>query len=567
MKTLDRHLLQRFWAIATPYWRHEEKLKAWALLVLLVLLLLGQTRFAVLFNEQTGEFTSALAAREEERFWDAIKYCLGLLLFAVPVYAFYYFVRDKLGIHWRRWLTDRFLDSYFTQRHYYELNANAGIDNPDQRIAEDINTFTQRSLYFLLILIGSILQLAAFSAVLWEISRDLVYFLVFYAIFGTFVTLAVFGKPLIGLNFMQLRREADFRFGMVRIRENAESIAFYRGEAQESRQVRRRFGAAFDNYNRLIRSQLFLNLFQYAYGLLTIVLPSAIIASRVLSGELEVGRAVQAAGAFAAVLSAISLIVENFEGLSRFAAGIDRLNTFSRVLAAEPACRARSPSLIETTQGDRLTLEHVTLMTPGGERTLVKDLSVAIDPGAGLMIVGESGSGKSSLLRAIAGLWYCGSGRIVRPGPEEILFLPQQPYMILGSLRSQLLYPNRERPLPDAELLRLLERVNLPDLAERFGGLDAERDWEKVLSIGEQQRLAFARVLLTRPRYAMLDEATSALDVANEESLYRQLAATETTLVSVGHRSSILKYHKHVLELTGEGGWQLHPAEGFSFYQ
>ncbi len=565
MKKLDRHLWQRFWVIATPYWRHEEKRKAWALLALLVLLLLGQTRFAVLFNEQTGEFTSALAARDEARFWDAISYCLGLLVVAVPIYAFYYFVRDKLGIHWRRWLTDRFLDSYFAQRHYYELNADARIDNPDQRIAEDINTFTQRTLYFLLILIGAVLQLFAFSVVLWEISRVLVYFLVVYAIFGTTVTLAVFGKPLIGLNFLQLKREADFRFGMVRIRENAESIAFYRGEAQESQQARKRFAAAFDNYNRLIRSQLFLNLFQYAYGLLTIVLPSAIIAGDVLSGELEVGAAVQAAGAFAAVLSAISVVIENFEGLSRFAAGIDRLNTFSTVLGAQPECRARSGSLIESAEGPRLSLEHVTLMTPGGERLLVRNLSAAIEPGQGLMIVGESGSGKSSLLRAIAGLWYCGSGRIVRPRAEDILFLPQQPYMILGTLRSQLLYPQQERAVPDAELLRLLERVNLPDVAERFGGLDAERDWEKVLSIGEQQRLAFARVLLTHPRYAILDEATSALDAANEESLYRQLAATQTTLVSVAHRASILKYHRQVLELCGEGEWQLHPAEGYGF--
>lgn len=559
MKIVDRHPLQRFWAVATPYWRQERKWQAWGMLALLVLLLVGQTRFAVLFNEQTGEFTSALAAREEERFWDAIRYCLGLLLFAVPVYAFYYFVRDKLGLLWRRWMTDRFLDSYFERRHYYELNANAAIDNPDQRISEDINTFTQRTLYFLLILIGALMQLFAFSLVLWEISRALVYFLVVYAIFGTAVALAVFGKPLLGLNFMQLKREADFRFGMVRIREHAESIAFYRGEAQESQQVRRRFAAAFDNYNRLIRSQLFLNLFQYAYGLLTIVLPSALIAGDVLSGELEVGAAVQAAGAFAAVLSAISVVIENFEGLSRFAAGIDRLNAFARVLAAEPACRAGSPSLIESVPGDHLALEQVTLLTPGGERILAKNLSVAIPPGEGLLIVGESGSGKSSLLRAIAGLWYCGSGRVVRPPAEDLLFLPQKPYMILGTLRSQLLYPQQERPLPDAELLRLLERVNLPDVAERFGGLDVERDWEKVLSIGEQQRLAFARVLLTRPRYAILDEATSALDAANEESLYRQLAATETTLVSVAHRPALHKYHRQVLELAGDGDWQLRP--------
>jgi putative ATP-binding cassette transporter len=565
MTKVDRHLWQRFWAIATPYWRHEEKWKAWGLLALLVLLLLGQTKFAVLFNEQTGEFTSALAARDEERFWDAIRFCLGLLIVAVPIYAFYYFVRDKLGIHWRRWLTNHFLDCYFSKRHFYELNANAGIDNPDQRISEDINTFTQRSLYFLLILIGAVLQLVAFSSVLWDISRELVYFLVVYAIFGTLVTLVVFGKPLIGLNFLQLRREADFRFGLVRIRENAESIAFYRGEEQESLQVRRRFAEAFNNYNRLIRSQLFLNLFQYAYGLLTIVLPSALIAARVLSGELEVGSAVQAAGAFAAVLSAISVIVENFESLSRFAAGIDRLSGFSKVLACEPAGRMQNRGMIESVADSRLALEHVTLQTPNYERTLLRDISLVISPGAGLMIVGDSGSGKSSLLRAIAGLWYSGSGRIMRPDPEDILFLPQQPYMILGSLRSQLLYPNKDRPIPDAELLRLLERVNLSDIAERFGGLDVELDWEKVLSVGEQQRVAFARVLLTKPGYVMLDEATSALDNANEESLYRQLAATSTTIVSVSHRSTILKYHRDVLELSGDGAWQLRPAEGYSF--
>lgn len=567
MKTVSRQLWQRFWDIAAPYWRMEEKWKAWGLLVLLVLLLLGETGFAVLFNEQTGEFTSALAARNGERFWNAIWLCLGLLIGAVPIYALYYYVRDKLGNHWRRWLTNRFLDSYFKDRHFYELNANAAIDNPDQRIAEDINTFTGRSLYFLLILIGSILQLVAFSSVLWSISRDLVYFLVFYAIAGSLITVYVYGKALIGLNFRQLRREADFRFSLVRVRENAESIAFYRGETQERQQVNRRFTGAFDNFNKLIRSQFFLNLFQYAYGMLTIVLPSAIIASRVLSGELEVGRAVQAAGAFAAVLSAISVIVDNFESLSRFAAGIDRLDTFSKVLDSQPAGRTRAGGVIESVEGTRLALECVTLQTPNHERILVRDLSIAIQPGEGLMIVGTSGSGKSSLLRAIAGLWYAGSGTIIRPRPEDILFLPQQPYMMPGTLRSQLLYPHKDRQISDAELLEFLERVNLPDMAERFGGLDVEMDWEKVLSIGEQQRLAFARVLLTRPRFAMLDEATSALDIANEASLYRQLMATSTTLVSVGHRSTILKYHKQVLELTGDGQWQTQPAEGYHFYQ
>jgi vitamin B12/bleomycin/antimicrobial peptide transport system ATP-binding/permease protein len=565
MKTIDRHLWQRFWITATPYWRGEEKWKAWGLVVLLVVFLLGLTRFAVLFNAQTGEFTSALAARDEARFWEAIRECLVLVAVAVPLYALYYYVRDTLGLHWRRWLTNRFLASYFSDRNFYELNAVMVIDNPDQRIAEDINTFTQRSLYFLLIFIGSILQLVAFSAVLWSISRVLVYFLVVYTVAGTLVTVLVFGRVMIRINFQQLRREADFRFSLVRVRENAESIAFYRGEAQELVQVTRRFTGAFDNFNLLITRQLFLNLFQYGYVMITIVLPSAIMASQVLSGELEVGAAVQAAGAFAAILTAMSMIVDNFESLSRFAAGVDRLYGFSQALAERPAGPAPAGGIIESVEDSRLALEDVTLLTPNRERILVQKLSLDILPGQSLMIVGESGCGKSSLLRAIAGLWYAGCGRIIRPGRDEILFLPQKPYMQIGTLRSQLLYPKQGRAIQDAELLGLLARVNLPDLAERFDGLDVDVDWEKVLSVGEQQRLAFARVLLIRPRYAILDEASSALDSANEEALYRQLAASGTTMVSVAHRATILKFHQQVLELTGDGGWQCHPAEGYRF--
>ena len=567
MRIVNCHLWRRFWDIAIPYWRQEEKWKARGLLALLVLLLVGQTVFAVLFNEQTGEFTSALAARDEDRFWTAIRWCLALVAGAVPIYALYYFVRDTLGNHWRRWLTNRFLANYFKDRNFYELNANAAIDNPDQRIAEDINTFTQRALFFLLIFIGALLQLGAFSHVLWSIARELVYFLVFYALAGTLLTVYVFGRPLIGLNFLQLQREADFRFSLVRVREKAEAIALYRGEAQELHQVQKRFGRAYDNFNRLIRSQLFLNLFQYAYSMLTIVLPSALIASRVLSGELEVGSAIQAAGAFAAVLSAISVIVENFEGLSRFAAGIDRLDTFFSLLTGTSALRAQAGSTIESVDDSRLALECVTLQTPRRERTLIRELSIAVQPGEGLLIVGASGSGKSSLLRAIGGLWYSGSGRIFRPQEQDLLFLPQQPYMFSGTLRSQLLYPDVGRHVPDAQLLELLALVNLPELAHRFGSLDAEMDWEKVLSIGEQQRLAFARVLLIQPRFAILDEATSALDTANEGNLYRQLARTSTTLISVGHRSTILQYHKQVLELTGDGQWRVHSAEGYRFGQ
>jgi putative ATP-binding cassette transporter len=298
---------------------------------------------------------------------------------------------------------------------------------------------------------------------------------------------------------------------------------------------------------------------------LTYFIPFAIVAHRVLAGELEVGRAVEAGGAFMAILTALAVIVDNFDQLARFAAGINRLDTFSKALAADTAGRPKPESAIEIVQGPSVALEDVTVQTPDGARTLVTGLSLTIESGQGLMIVGPSGGGKSSLMRAMAGLWYSGSGTIVRPQLREMLFLPQKPYMIMGTLRSQLLYPNDSRDVSDEELLALLQTVNLPNLTERLGGLDVELDWSTVLSVGEQQRVAFARLLLAQPAYAMLDEATSALDIPNEEHLYRQLLATSTTVVSISHHSNLLKFHHQVLELAGDGTWNLYPAKEFGF--
>jgi len=574
----DLRRWRRFRAIAGPYWRSEERWRASVMLGLAAGLLLGQTAFNLQFVHQSGELTSALAARDAARFWASIRWTLGLLVVAVPIWAAYYWVRDTLGVHWRRWLTHRFVDAWLRDRAYYTSGPAGDIDNPDQRIAEDVATFTQQSLYFLTIAVGASIQLVAFVAMLWSISHTLVYFLVGYALLGTTVTMMVFGRPLVGLNFRQLRREADFRFALVRIREHAEPIALSHGEADEAERAKGRFEAVFENWRRLIRTQFGLNLFQYAFSFLTIVLPSTIIASRVLSGELEVGHAVQAGGAFAAILAAMTVVVEHFEALSRLAAGVDRLYGFARSLdshadgAGSGTCLAARPPAaspgsdgprITTTAGHRLAFEHVTLETPDRARTLVVDLTLAVEPGRGLLIAGGSGGGKSSLLRAVAGLWTAGSGCIERPGSEQLMFLPQQPYMALGTLRDQLLYPDRRRAIDEAALLALLARVNLGELADRSGGFETVLDWARVLSVGEQQRLAFARVLLAEPRYAMLDEATSALDAANEEHLYRALALTRTTPVSVSHRPGVVRFHADVLELPGDGCWRLLPADGY----
>lgn len=563
--SLDLKLWNRFITIAKPYWVYGERWTAWGLLGSLFVLLLLSTACSVIVNRQLGETTSALAAQNSTRFWQAVTYCVVVLLFSVPILALYYFVRDKLALEWRRWLTDRFIDSYFNNRAFYKLTSDEAIDNPDQRISDDIESFTRNSLYFLLIFAEQSIQLIAFAGVLWYISRELVFFLLAYAVVGTVVTTVFFGKALIGLNHFQLQHEGDFRYRLVRIRENAESIALYRGEPLEIEQLKGTYQRAYRNFYRLIALQLRLNLFQYSYSSLSDILPAIIISQQVLSGHMEVGRLVQATGAFAAILKAVSLIIDKFDALSKFAAGIDRLDAFAGALNHQDGGRRRIKSSYARSRNAGIQLAHVTVMTPDMKRTLAKNVSFSLSPGTSLLIVGSSGGGKSSLLRAIAGLWNCGDGYIRRPPPSQMMFLSQRSYMIMGTLREQMFYPSRDNPrVPEKHLRAILEQVNLPDLPERVGGFNTEIDWSKTLSLGEQQRIAFARVLLARPRFVALDEATSALDLENEDRLYQLMADANVTMLSISHRPTTLKFHQLVLELT-DSGWEIFKAEDYHF--
>jgi putative ATP-binding cassette transporter len=560
MDRLNVNVLQQFWTIAKSYWSGDEKWQARGLLLGVVLFLLAYTGLSVVLNNKRGVLISALSAQDEPRFWQTVIIFIAVLVIYAPLLAGYTYLRDRLSLQWRKWLTHRFVDNYFRNRAYYNLHiSETEIDNPDQRIAEDVRSFTQESLTFLLVLVESVLSVIAFSSVLWGISKPLVFFLVLYALIGTLVTTVVFGKPLVRLNFEQLKKEANLRFSLVRIRENAEAIAFYRGEEQESNQVKHRFLDVFENVKRLLVWELNLNILTNAYEFIPFVLPALVVAPAIFAGEMEVGKVSEAQGAFIRVFFSLNLVVARFQQLTTFGAGINRLYTFAQFLEQTEATQASEEQKpqIQTIEADRLAVEHLSLQTPNYQRTLVEDLSIELAAGQGLLVMGPSGCGKSSLLRAIAGLWDSGKGAIVRPEPDQILFLPQRPYMVLGTLRDQLLYPNTHLEVEDEHLKQVLEQVNLAGLDERFGGFDAEQDWADVLSLGEQQRLTFARLLLNKPNYAILDEATSALDLGNEERLYQHLREKGTTFMSVGHRSTLASYHQSVLELSQDKTWQI----------
>jgi vitamin B12/bleomycin/antimicrobial peptide transport system ATP-binding/permease protein len=557
MHRFNLTIFRQFWSIAKSYWSSDRKWRARGLLLLVILLSLGYTGLSVLLNNKRGELISSLSVRDEARFWQTILIFAGTLVVYAPLYAGYIYLRDRLALDWRRWLTDHFIDRYFQNRAFYNLNHDANIDNPDQRITEDVKSFTQESLNLLLAVVDSLLAIAAFSSVLWGISRPLILFLVIYALIGTLTTVGVFGQPLMRLNFEQLKKEANFRFSLVRVRENAEAIAFYQGEQCESDRIKGRFAEAFDNFKRLIFWELNLNILTNAYEFIPFILPAIVVAPGIFAGELEVGKVTEAQGAFIRIFFSLNLIVARFQSLATFGAGVDRLFTFLASLDIEqptvdaadlPAAIAAKK--IETKTADCLSLEQMTLQTPNYQRILVQNLSLKLAPGQGLLVRGSSGCGKSSLLRAIVGLWDAGNGTILRPPLDRMLFLPQKPYMVLGTLRDQLLYPNLDLKVDDLQLKQVLIQVNLPDLAQRHGGFNSEQNWAEVLSLGEQQRLIFARLLINKPSYAILDEATSALDAKNEKLLYQQLQASGMTFLSVGHRESLSNYHQSILELT-----------------
>jgi ABC-type uncharacterized transport system fused permease/ATPase subunit len=548
MKNINLKLLKKLWSVTHLYWLSSEKWGAILILVLIIILSIIVSGLLVAVAIFLGEITSALVAQDTQRFQQALLIFVGVIVIGTLCGSLKVYCQAKLSLYWRRWLTHYFLNTYLENSTFYLISESSEIDNPDQRISEDIKTFTQQSVILFSILLDSVLQLIAFTGTLWTISQFLMIFLVSYSLIGTLFATLFFGRILVGINFEQLQREADLRYGLIHIREQAESIAFYQGQNQEFNQVWNRFKLVFSNFKSLIQWQLYLNLFQNSYQYITFIVPGLILAPQIVSGELEVGIVTQAGTAFKTILIALTLMIAQLDKLSILGATINRLEQLKTLITTSPI-RNSDQRKIKIVESSHIACENLTLQTPDHQRTILKNLSFSVYSGENLLIIGASGVGKSSLLRAISGLWKSGSGVIYRPKRDNILFLPQRPYVFQSSLRYQLLYPQVERDISDEKLYYILQKVNLSKLLEEWEGLNKIADWSRILSTGEQQRLAFARLFLYQPDYAVLDEATSALDLNNEALLYQELQAFNITYISVSHRMTLLQYHQSLLKL------------------
>ncbi|MEA5569156.1 ABC transporter ATP-binding protein/permease [Anabaena sp. UHCC 0399] len=569
MNLFSREFWKQFLAIAKPYWypratedrKFIKVLSSWLLLALAIGLVIATNAINVYNSFVTRDLIDLLEERDIPAFFRLLFIYANLLIILIPLVGILQYLKKKIALDWYQFLNNHILDKYFQNRAYYRVNFRTEIENPDQRIAQEIEQIPQIATQIFFVVVEKTLEIVSFLAVIWSIYRPVAVIIVIYGILGNIVA-GYLSQRLIKISTAQLEGVADYSYSLTHVRNNAESVAFFQGEEQEADIVKRRFAKLMDAKKQMIGWLRDQQVFVTSYQSFLSILPFLGIAPLYFFNQIELGEVSQASTACSIFAGALSVLVTEFGGSGKFVNLVERLSTFSAILEVTKA--KKTGKKIETLEANRLELQNLTLQTPNYERVIVKDLSVVVESGKGLLIVGASGRGKSSLLRAIAGLWEAGTGRIIRPKLEEILFLPQRPYLILGTLREQLLYPNQNRQMKDEELEQVLQQVNLSDLTSRVGGFDANVYWENILSLGEQQRLAFARLLVIRPRYVILDEATSALDLKNEEKLYQQLQQSGTTFISVGHRESLFNYHQLVLELSEESNWRLVPIEEYS---
>ena len=574
--------LKDAWPLALPYFRSEERWSARILLVTIIDLNLAMVGMDVVLNFWNGAFYDALQTKDWSAFIQLLLLyhhdtksgfmpgfmAVAALYILVAVYRTY--LNQWLQIRWRRWMTGQFLDEWLSDRVYYRISlindpTHKGTENPDQRIADDLRSFVSETLSFSLDLLSNVVSLFSFIGILWSLSGPvhvlgftipgyMVWVALVYAVLGTTFTHLV-GRPLAALNFLQQRFEADFRFALVRLRENVEGVALYGGEKEEHAAIHERFVNVVQNWWSIMQRTKLLNALVAGYSQVAVVFPIIVAAPRYFSGAIALGGLTRTVNAFGQVQGAMSWFVNYYASLASWFATVERLASFHRAIVAARAL-AGSGVQAETGTGGAFELHDVTLAVPDGE-VLMRRQSLVLEPHRSVVISGRSGSGKSTLFRAIAGIWPFGEGHIQRP-PASVLFLPQRPYLPLGTLRHALAYPRASSDFDDATIGRALRDAGLEALA---GRLTEEANWAQTLSGGEQQRVAIARALLLRPDWLFLDEATSSLDPESEVELYTVLRERlpQTTMVAISHQTSAARLADRHLVFDRAAGRLLEP--------
>lgn len=550
--------LKDCWQLAKPYWSSEEKWRAIGLILVVIAFNLLVVYMSVLFNKWNNAFYDSIQHYDKKAFFK--------LLITFSYYAFFYIlfqilsylVRKILEIRWRKWLTGYYIDNWLHNHSYYKTRfIKDYVDNPDQRISQDINGFIGTILDLTLGIISNIVSLASFVFILYSISGPLaftvsghhivingymVWAALLYAIVGTYITFKI-GRPLIKLNFRQETVEADFRFGLMRVREYAENIAFYHGEKQEKHGLNTKFTNVIDNFMAIVYRQMKLDIFNVAYGQIANIFPLLVAAPRYFAKQIQLGDLMQIASAFGRVQGSLSFFIDSYGSLASLRAIMDRMNGFQSAISKSQELPINQK---QSSKANYLEVRNFGLSLPDNQRQLVSNLNFALNSGERILIKGDSGSGKTTFLRALAGLWPYTSGELHQDTTKTELFVAQRPYLPYTSLREAICYPMEQNLPADSILQKLLQDCGLVYLTN---DLDNVADWGKILSLGEQQRIAFVRILVNSPDIIYLDEATSALDEAMERHLYHTIISQlpQSVIVSVGHRSTLDQLHTQEL--------------------
>lgn len=557
---LTRQFFRDVWYLTKSYWQSEEKKKAFFLLGCIIALTLGVVYMLVLLNQWNNSFYSALQNYDAKKIFDELIHFSWLAAIYILLAVYSYYLQQTLILNWRRWLTTRFIDIWLQNKTYYNLQMfGKDTDNPDQRISEDVRQFVEMTLSFGIGILKAFCTFASFVVILynlsgslsftfmgktWTINGYMLWASLLYSVIGTYITHIV-GRKLVKINFIQQKYEADFRFSMIRLRESAESVAFYRGEAQEGSVFKLRFKMLLDNFWKLVNKQKQLVFLNSGYSQIAIIFPFVVAMNRYLTKEVTLGGLMQVASAFGRVQDSLSYFVDMYSSIAQWQAVVMRL-TYCGHHMHEVSQQAERFHVERFAAADVVEVNDMQINLPDG-KPLLENISFTLHPGHNVLIKGVSGSGKSTLLRAIAGIWPFVDGKIFLPSRDKLMFIPQKPYLPLGTLRAALNYPGN-KPIDDTELIYLMDLCQIGYLKDK---LDLEADWSHVLSVGEQQRLAFVRAHIQQPQWLFLDEATSALDEDTEATMYSLLQERlqQTTVVSVGHRSTLNKYHELVLRL------------------